>query len=202
MKNLLFEIFFYIILIVCFLIFSSPKTYKFTNKFLHKVCKICTRSGCPTICGILVHGLILLFILRIIFNFSLKEGNENIPHDFKAAENEAKKDIDEIATKIEMLEEGVGEIEESIDSKIGQMEDDINTQIQDTGTKIKEVQKKVDDNIKQGNITESKLISTAATTKKLEDQLINTAFNRLNNINNVSEYNNDSNIIEENFMNK
>ena len=65
MKNILYEIIIYLLLIACFMIFSSPKTYKFTNRYLNKICKICTKSGCPTVCGILIHGLILLFILRI-----------------------------------------------------------------------------------------------------------------------------------------
>ena len=50
---------------VLFLVVSMPVTYKFTNALLKGVCVLASKNGCPTICGILVHAVVFLLLLRL-----------------------------------------------------------------------------------------------------------------------------------------
>ncbi len=50
---------------ILFLVVSMPVTYKFTNALLKSVCVLASKNGCPTMCGILVHTLVFLLLLRL-----------------------------------------------------------------------------------------------------------------------------------------
>ena len=54
---------------ILFLVVSMPVTYKFTNALLKGVCVLASKNGCPTICGILVHALVFLLLLRLGYEF-------------------------------------------------------------------------------------------------------------------------------------
>ena len=50
---------------VLFLCIVNPYTYRFVQSLLGGICKIADpRSGCPTMCGIIVHAIAFTFILR------------------------------------------------------------------------------------------------------------------------------------------
>ena len=60
---------------ILFLVVSMPVTYKFTNALLKGVCVLASKNGCPTICGILVHALVFLLLLRLGSEFvPMREG--------------------------------------------------------------------------------------------------------------------------------
>tara|TARA_Y100000816_G_scaffold239887_1_gene186336 strand:- start:229 stop:642 length:414 start_codon:yes stop_codon:yes gene_type:complete len=60
---------------ILFLVVSMPVTYKFTNALLKGVCVLASKNGCPTICGILVHALVFLLLLRLGYEFvPMREG--------------------------------------------------------------------------------------------------------------------------------
>lgn len=52
---------------VLFLIIVNPYTYKLVQGLLGGLCKIADpKTGCPTMCGILVHAVVFTFILRYL----------------------------------------------------------------------------------------------------------------------------------------
>ena len=60
---------------ILFLVVSMPATYKLTNALLKSVCVLASKNGCPTICGIVVHALVFLLLLRLGYEFvPLREG--------------------------------------------------------------------------------------------------------------------------------
>ena len=63
---------------ILFLVVSMPVTYKFTNALLKGVCVLASKNGCPTMCGILVHALVFLLLLRLGYEFvPMREGAKN-----------------------------------------------------------------------------------------------------------------------------
>ena len=63
---------------ILFLVVSMPATYKFTNALLKGVCVLASKNGCPTICGILVHALVFLLLLRLGYEFvPMREGKRS-----------------------------------------------------------------------------------------------------------------------------
>ena len=61
---------------ILFLVVSMPVTYKFTNALLKGVCVLASKNGCPTMCGILVHALVFLLLLRLGYEFvPMREGS-------------------------------------------------------------------------------------------------------------------------------
>ena len=50
---------------ILFLVISLPITYKFTNSLLKKVCVLANKNGCPTLCGLLVHAVVFMLLLRL-----------------------------------------------------------------------------------------------------------------------------------------
>ena len=63
---------------ILFLVVSMPATYKLTNALLKSVCVLASKNGCPTICGIVVHALVFLLLLRLGYEFMpLREGKKN-----------------------------------------------------------------------------------------------------------------------------
>ena len=63
---------------ILFLVVSMPVTYKFTNALLKGVCVLASKNGCPTMCGILVHALVFLMLLRLGYEFvPMREGVES-----------------------------------------------------------------------------------------------------------------------------
>ena len=60
---------------ILFLVVSMPATYKFTNTLLKGVCVLASKNWCPTICGIIVHALVFLLLLRLGYEFvPMREG--------------------------------------------------------------------------------------------------------------------------------
>ena len=57
-----------------FVVISSPITYKFTNKLFYKLCKISNASGAPTGCGLFLHAVLFLLLVRC--SMCMKEGLE------------------------------------------------------------------------------------------------------------------------------
>jgi hypothetical protein len=52
---------------VLFLIIVNPYTYKLVQGLLGGLCKIADpKTGCPTMCGILVHTVVFTLILRYL----------------------------------------------------------------------------------------------------------------------------------------
>jgi hypothetical protein len=52
---------------VLFLIIVNPYTYKLVQGLLGGLCKIADpKTGCPTMCGILVHAVVFTLILRYV----------------------------------------------------------------------------------------------------------------------------------------
>ena len=84
---------------ILFLVVSMPVTYKLTNTLLKGVCVLASKNGCPTMCGILVHALVFLLLLRLSVNFtSIYEGNSLTKQEKKQARKFARdiyKDQDE-----------------------------------------------------------------------------------------------------------
>lgn len=63
---------------ILFLVVSMPVTYKFTNALLNGVCVLASKNGCPTMCGILVHALVFLLLLRLgVELMPIREGKRN-----------------------------------------------------------------------------------------------------------------------------
>jgi hypothetical protein len=60
-----------------FVVISSPITYKFTNKLFYKLCKISNSSGAPTGCGLFLHAVLFLLLVRC--SMCMKEGLETGP---------------------------------------------------------------------------------------------------------------------------
>ena len=50
---------------ILFLVISAPITYKFTNSLLKKVCVLANKNGCPTVCGLLIHAVVFMLLLRL-----------------------------------------------------------------------------------------------------------------------------------------
>ena len=50
---------------ILFLVISLPITYKFTNSLLKKVCVLVNKNGCPTLCGLLIHAVVFMLLLRL-----------------------------------------------------------------------------------------------------------------------------------------
>lgn len=66
-------------LAVLFLIVSAPVTYKLTDKLFGKLCfgklcVLCTSNGCPTTCGLLIHALVFLLLVRLSMAMKPTEG--------------------------------------------------------------------------------------------------------------------------------
>ena len=55
-----------------FVVISSPIAYKFTNKLFYKLCKIANASGAPTGCGLFLHAVLFLLLVRC--TMCMKEG--------------------------------------------------------------------------------------------------------------------------------
>ena len=50
---------------VLFLVIVNPYTYKLVQFLLGGICKIADpQTGCPSLCGIIVHAIVFIFILR------------------------------------------------------------------------------------------------------------------------------------------
>ena len=64
---------------ILFLVVSMPVTYKFTNALLKGVCVLASKNGCPTMCGILVHAVVFLLLLRLGYEFvPIREGAKSM----------------------------------------------------------------------------------------------------------------------------
>ena len=60
---------------ILFLVVSMPATYKLTNMLFKGVCVLASKNGCPTMCGILVHALVFLLLVRLSYELNtLQEG--------------------------------------------------------------------------------------------------------------------------------
>ena len=56
-----------LVCIIVFIIVSLPATYKLTNSLLGNViCPLTDSSGCPTICGILIHSFVFGIIIFLL----------------------------------------------------------------------------------------------------------------------------------------
>ena len=55
-----------------FVVLSAPITYRFTHKLLHKLCKISKANGRPTRCGLFLHAVVFLLLIR--GSMCMKEG--------------------------------------------------------------------------------------------------------------------------------
>ena len=92
---------------ILFLVVSMPVTYKFTNTLLKSVCVLASKNGCPTMCGILVHALVFLLLLRLSVNFtSIYEGNSLTKQEKKQARKFARdiyKDQDEKTMDLSLI---------------------------------------------------------------------------------------------------
>lgn len=62
-----------------FVVISSPITYKFTNKLFYKLCKISNASGAPTGCGLFLHAVLFLLLVRC--SMCMKEGLGTDPYN-------------------------------------------------------------------------------------------------------------------------
>lgn len=52
---------------VLFLIIVNPMTYKLVQSLLGGICKIADpKTGCPTMCGIIVHAIVFTLLLRLL----------------------------------------------------------------------------------------------------------------------------------------
>ena len=51
---------------VIFFVIANPMTYKLVNKVLGKLVKISDGNGCATQCGVFVHSVVFMLIIRFL----------------------------------------------------------------------------------------------------------------------------------------
>lgn len=53
---------------IVFILLSLPITYKLTS---HVIPAITTKNGCPSILGVVVHGVVFLLVIRLMMNLKI-----------------------------------------------------------------------------------------------------------------------------------
>lgn len=57
---------------VIFLIVVHPATYRLVDSLVGSwLCRVASKSGCPTMCGLLLHAVVFTLLLRYVMDFSI-----------------------------------------------------------------------------------------------------------------------------------
>ena len=118
---------------ILFLVVSMPATYKLTNALLKSVCVLASKNGCPTICGIVVHALVFLLLLRLGYEFMpLREGKKNklknkLKNKYRKIENKLKTQQSIINSAIDDFNDAIGNPKMNLKKKINKANDAMDT---------------------------------------------------------------------------
>lgn len=56
---------------ILFFIIASPFMFKIVNSILGSLVKICDKSGCPTMMGLILHTIVFALLLRLMMNYDI-----------------------------------------------------------------------------------------------------------------------------------